>query len=73
MKQTLYALEHKLTHQEKELLPLLVSGLSPKQIAVKIQLHELTVEAFRYVIFRKCQVHTLEQLAQLAKEHGFVK
>jgi FixJ family two-component response regulator len=59
-----------LTPREREVLPLVVSGLPNKQIAAKIGTSETTVKVHRGQLMRKMGAHSLPDLVRMAEEMG---
>ncbi len=57
---------HTLTKREREILLLIASGYSSKQIAEKICISKTTVDTHRARIMQKCNVHKTVELVQLA-------
>jgi len=62
-----------LTAREREVLELVVTGKSNKQMAAELQISIKTVEAHRAKIMRKLQVHSLAELVSLALTHQITK
>ena len=62
--------EHGLTERERDVLVLLVSGLSNKQIARRLGIAEKTVKAHLSNIFRSIGVADRTQAALWAERHG---
>ncbi|MFT8246167.1 response regulator transcription factor [Roseomonas sp. BN140053] len=55
-----------MTPRERELLPLIASGMLNKQIAARLQLSEVTVKAHRAQVMQKLQVYSLAELVRVA-------
>lgn len=55
-----------LTPREKEVLPLVVSGLSNKQVGVELGISEITVKAHRGRVMQKMQAESLPSLVKIA-------
>ncbi|PZQ84915.1 MAG: DNA-binding response regulator [Ancylobacter novellus] len=55
-----------MTPREREIMPLVASGLMNKQIAVNLQLSEVTVKVHRAQIMQKLRVRTLADLVRVA-------
>jgi FixJ family two-component response regulator len=62
----LLALYHSLTPREREVLPLLVSGLLNKQVAWELGITEYTVQIHRGNIMRKMKADSFATLVKLA-------
>jgi DNA-binding CsgD family transcriptional regulator len=61
---------HLLTAREREVLRLLAEGHSAKQLAVLLGLSSKTVEAHKFNLMRKLDVHNTAQLIKIAlQEH----
>ncbi len=60
-----------LTRREREVLALLVDGLSNRQIAERLQLQEVSVRARLTGLFKKLGVHNRTQAASLAIREGY--
>ncbi len=58
-----------LTEREAEIIRLIAEGVSTKQIALQLCLSTRTVETHRKNIYRKLDVHTNVELAQVARQH----
>jgi DNA-binding CsgD family transcriptional regulator len=54
-----------LTRRERDVLPLLLSGLTTKQIAIELKLRPKTVTSYRARILQKLGVRTSMQLSHL--------
>lgn len=54
-----------MTPRERELMPLVASGMLNKQIAAKLQLSEVTVKAHRAQIMQKLQVYSFADLVRV--------
>jgi DNA-binding NarL/FixJ family response regulator len=61
-----------LTLREKEILQLLVAGLSNREVADKLNVSVATVETHRNNIFQKLHVHNLPELILYAVRKGIV-
>lgn len=59
-----------LTPREREILPLVVSGLLNKQIAAKIGASEATVKVHRSQLSRKMGAQSLAELVRMAERIG---
>ncbi len=59
-----------LTPRERELLPLVVSGLPNKQIAAEIGTSETTVKVHRGQLMRKMSADSLPELVRMAEKIG---
>jgi FixJ family two-component response regulator len=59
-----------LTPRERELLPLIVSGLLNKQIAGRVGTSEATVKVHRSQLMRKLEAHSLPELVRTAEKMG---
>jgi RNA polymerase sigma factor (sigma-70 family) len=59
-----------LTPREREVLPLVVSGLPNKQIADKIGTSETTVKVHRGQLMRKMGADSLPELVRMAERIG---
>jgi FixJ family two-component response regulator len=57
-----------LTPRERELLPLVVSGRSNKEVAAEIGTSEITVKVHRGNLMRKMQAATFADLLRMAAE-----
>jgi FixJ family two-component response regulator len=55
-----------MTPRERELMPLIASGMPNKQIAARLQLSEVTVKAHRAQVMQKLQVPSLAELVRVA-------
>jgi FixJ family two-component response regulator len=64
----LHALYQSLTPRERELLPLLVSGLLNKQVAAIVGITEYTVQVHRGYIMRKMQADSFATLVRQASK-----
>ena len=62
-----------LTPREREVLPLVVSGLPNKQIAAKIGTSETTVKVHRGQLMRKMGANSLPELVRMAEKIGIPK
>ncbi len=61
-----------LTRREREILGLIASGLTNKQIAHKLFLSVKTVETHRARMMRKLGLHTMADLVRQAMERGLI-
>ena len=61
-----------LTFREKEILQLLVSGKSNKEISATLNVSVATIETHRNNIFQKLHVHSLPELILYAVRKGLV-
>jgi RNA polymerase sigma factor (sigma-70 family) len=59
-----------LTPREREVLPLVVSGLPNKQIAAEIGTSETTVKVHRGQLMRKMGADSLPELVRMAEKMG---
>jgi FixJ family two-component response regulator len=59
-----------LTHREREVLPLVVSGLMNKQIAYRLQVGEITVKIHRGHVMKKMEARSLADLVRIAEILG---
>jgi RNA polymerase sigma factor (sigma-70 family) len=59
-----------LTPREREVLPLVVSGLPNKQIAAEIGTSETTVKVHRSQLMRKMEADSLPELVRMAERIG---
>lgn len=57
-----------LTPRERELMPLIASGLMNKQIAARLQLSEATVKVHRAQIMQKLEARTIADLVRIADQ-----
>ncbi len=57
-----------LTSRERELLPLVISGRSNKEVATEIGTSEITVKVHRGNLMRKMQAHTFADLLRMASD-----
>lgn len=62
-----------LSGREREVLHLIADGLSAKEIAVKLQISNKTVEAHRTSLMRKVGVRKATELVRYAVRHGLVE
>ncbi|MCW5909824.1 MAG: response regulator transcription factor [Cyclobacteriaceae bacterium] len=58
-----------LTRREKEILQLLADGLNGPEIAEKLFLSAFTIETHRKNLFKKFNVHSVQSLLKIAREH----
>lgn len=61
-----------LTNKEIQVLQLVLSGLTNKQISEKLQNSKRTVETHRFNLMRKMEVKNLMDLSKKAQEHDLV-
>jgi FixJ family two-component response regulator len=61
-----------LTPREREVLPLVVSGLPNKQIAAEIGTSETTVKVHRSQLMRKMNAESLPELVRMAERIGIL-
>jgi FixJ family two-component response regulator len=59
-----------LTRREREVLPLVVSGLMNKQIAYRLEISEITVKIHRGQVMKKMQARSLADLVRMAEMLG---
>jgi FixJ family two-component response regulator len=59
-----------LTHREREVMALVVSGLLNKQIGAELDISEITVKAHRGSMMRKMRVNSLAHLVNIAAKLG---
>lgn len=64
-----YSQRARLSTREKEILHLLLSGLSNPEIASKLFLSELTIKTHRKNIMQKLDAHNLAELLQRGRQH----
>lgn len=64
-----YSQRARLSTREKEILQLLLSGLSNPEIASKLFLSELTIKTHRKNIMHKLDAHNLAELLQRGRQH----
>ncbi len=62
----------RLTHREREVLQMLSSGKSNKQIATELNLSPYTVESHRTKIMEKLNLHSITDLVRFAMRCGLV-
>lgn len=62
-----------LTPREREILKLLAEGLSVKEIAARLDLSIKTVEAHKFNLMRKLDIHNKAQLVQYAIKRKIIK
>jgi DNA-binding NarL/FixJ family response regulator len=60
------SLASKLSDREKEIFRLIVSGLRPAQISERLCISPRTLDTHKLSIFRKCKVHSTQELLSLA-------
>jgi two-component system response regulator NreC len=63
---------HLLTAREREVLRLLAEGNSAKKLAVLLGLSSKTVEAHKFNLMRKLDVHNTAQLIRIALEEHII-
>ncbi|NKI31287.1 response regulator transcription factor [Croceivirga thetidis] len=61
-----------LTNKELQVLELVLTGLTNKEISEKLQNSKRTIETHRFNLMKKMQVKNLLDLAKKAKEHNLV-
>lgn len=59
-----------LTEREKNIIKMICSGLTTKEISVKIDRSENTVEKYRASIFQKLKVKNMAELGKFATQNG---
>src|SRR6202047_3555460 len=59
-----------LTRREREVLPLVISGLMNKQIAHRLEISEITVKIHRGQVMRKMEARSLADLVRMAEMLG---
>jgi two-component system response regulator NreC len=62
-----------LTPREREILKFLAEGLSVKEVAVRLNLSIKTVEAHKFNLMRKLDIHNKAQLVQYAIKRNIIK
>lgn len=62
-----------LTPREREILKLLAEGLSVKEIAARLDLSVKTIEAHKFNLMRKLDIHNKAQLVQYAIKRKIIK
>lgn len=62
-----------LTPRERETLKFLAEGLSVKEIAVRLDLSTKTIEAHKFNLMRKLDIHNKAQLVQYAIKRKIIK
>ena len=62
-----------LTPREKEILKFLAEGQSVKQIATHLNLSDKTVEAHKFNLMRKLDIHNKAQLVHYAVRHKIIR
>lgn len=62
-----------LTPREREILKLLAEGLSVKEIAARLDLSIKTIEAHKFNLMRKLDIHNKAQLVQYAIKRKIIK
>ena len=63
---------HSLTTREREVLRLLAEGNSAKKLAILLGLSSKTVEAHKFNLMRKLDVHNMAQLVKIALEEHII-
>lgn len=61
-----------LTNKELQVLELVLSGLTNKEISEKLQKSKRTIETHRFNLMKKMQVKNLLDLAKKAQEHNLI-
>jgi FixJ family two-component response regulator len=61
-----------LSNREREILKLITDGLASKQIALRLELSEKTIESYRAQLMKKLNVNSLAKLVRFAIEAGIV-
>lgn len=61
-----------LTLRQREVLQLLVEGLSAKEISTKLEISARTVEFHKYKMMERLDIHTNAELIHFAIKHGLV-
>jgi FixJ family two-component response regulator len=59
-----------LTRREREVLPLVISGLMNKQIAHRLEISEITVKIHRGQVMKKMEARSLADLVRMAEMLG---
>jgi FixJ family two-component response regulator len=59
-----------LTRREREVLPLVISGLMNKQIAYRLEISEITVKIHRGQVMKKMEARSLADLVRTAEMLG---
>lgn len=59
-----------LSRRQQEILPLLVEGLAPKEIAIRLGISHRTVEFHKYQTMMRLGCRTFPEMIRLAVEHG---
>jgi DNA-binding NarL/FixJ family response regulator len=62
----------KLTPREREVLKMIASGLTSKEIAAALRIGVRTVETHRENLFTKLQLHSSAELVRYAVRHGII-
>ena len=62
-----------MTKREREILKLLAEGLSVKDIAASFDLSVKTIEAHKFNLMRKLDIHNKAQLVQYAIQKKIIK
>lgn len=60
-----------LSPRELDVLKLITSGMTNKQIAIKLNLSVLTIETYRKTLMRKVGCKILIELLAFALQHGY--
>ncbi|HYA63566.1 MAG TPA: response regulator transcription factor [Candidatus Sulfotelmatobacter sp.] len=60
-----------LTPRERQVLPLVVSGMLNKQIAAELGISEAAIKVHRSQLMRKMRAHSLPDLVRMAEKIGF--
>lgn len=60
------SLEENLSGREKEIFRLMISGVRPAQISERLCISPRTLDTHKLSIFRKCNVHSTQELLSLA-------
>jgi DNA-binding NarL/FixJ family response regulator len=63
----------RLTHREREVLQMLTSGKSNKEIATDLNLSPYTIESHRGKIMEKLNLHSITDLVRFAMRCGLVE
>ncbi|MDR0627592.1 MAG: LuxR C-terminal-related transcriptional regulator [Bifidobacteriaceae bacterium] len=61
--------QHRLTQREREMLPFIVRGKSSPEISKTLFLATSTVKGHMYHLYRKCGVHSKQELIDLLDRH----
>jgi len=65
--------EYVLSQREKEIVALIVDGLTSNQIADQLSISRRTVETHRYRIYRKLNIRNRAQVVHYAKTNGLIQ